>query len=366
MRRVPPGLALVGVLWSAAVASAQVTSSPGATTADEPPSIRLGVEIFPDFTYQVDPTVIDAGNNSVHLSQFGASRARINVVGNLSDLISFRLTPDIGRETSVFSDLTGSLEFRLTYAYLQLNLDRWMPEDSYARFGFQQTPWLEYAESIYRYRFQGSMFPERDGYLVVADAGASFHATLPSEYGDVHVGVYNGEGSNREEVSGNKSIQVRGTLRPFANPSAPAALSGIRATVFYDADQYLKDAPRNRFLANVTFEYRYLHAGVEFLDATDRLLITRPEVHGRGYSVWATPRTSRGFEALVRYDHLMPNTSLSARVQSRTIAGVAYWFPVQGSVASALMVDYDGARFENFVPVQPRQTKVAVHGLIAF
>src|SRR5262245_10510385 len=289
MRRAPVGFALVGVLWSAAAASAQVTTTTGATTSDQPPWIRLGVEIFPDFTYTVDPTVTDAANNSVHLSEFGASRTRINVFGSLSDLISFRLTPDIGRETSLFSDLTGSQVFRLTFAYLQLNLDRWLTEDSFARFGFQQTPYLEFAESIYRYRFQGPLFPEQDGYLVVADAGASFHAALPSDYGDVHVGVYNGEGSNRQEVSGDKSLQVRGTLRPFAKPSAPAALRGIRVTAFYDADRYLRDAPRNRFLGDVTFEHRYLHAGVELLNATDRPTITRPEVNGHGYSVWATP-----------------------------------------------------------------------------
>src|SRR5262249_16567741 len=102
------------------------------------------------------------------------------------------------------------------------------------------------------------------------------------------------------------------------------------------------------------------------LNATDRPTITRPEVNGHGYSVWVTPRTSRGFEGLLRFDHLIPNDRLSDQVRSRAIAGVAYWFPVQGGVASALLVDYDSVRFQNFIPAQPRQTKVAVHGLIAF
>ena len=37
------------------------------------------------------------------------------------------------------------------------------------------------------------------------------------------------------------------------------------------------------------------------------------------------------WEALLRYDHLQPNTTVTAD-RTRTIAGVAYWFPHQGLV----------------------------------
>ena len=33
--------------------------------------------------------------------------------------------------------------------------------------------------------------------------------------------------------------------------------------------------------------------------------------------------------------------------QNRTIIGVAYWFPHQGNVSTAILFDYDGQRFEN-------------------
>ncbi len=366
MRRLRVCFAVVGILWSAAIAAAQVTSSAGAASADEPPSIRLGAEIFPDFTYTLDPRTLDADNNSVRLSQFNVSRARLNVTGNLSPLIAFRVTPDVARETSSFSSLAGSVELRLVYAYLQLNLDKWMPANSYARFGFHDTPWLEFAESIYRYRFQGPMFAEREGYLVLTDAGASFHAALPSNYGDVHVGVYNGEGASKAEVNGAKAFQVRGTLRPFASPSAPAALRGIRGSIFYDADRYVRDGPRNRLIGSVTLEHPHLNASFELLKTTDRTSITRPEIGGNGYSFWATPRVSGGLEGLVRYDRMTPNTRLGAQVRARTIVGIAYWFPMQGAVSSALLLDYDSQTFESFVPGQPRQTRMAVHGLIGF
>ena len=50
----------------------------------------------------------------------------------------------------------------------------------------------------------------------------------------------------------------------------------------------------------------------------------------------------------------------------RTIVGVAYWFKEQGSVSTALMLDYDGQTFSNFAPFQPAQKKIAIHALVNF
>ena len=366
-------LTVVTIICWAGIASAQVTSTAGSqppppapTPPDDTPSIKVGAVIYPDYTYTQNPTSVDSDGNTFHLSQFNVTRSYINVTGNVSHLIAFRVTPDIARETSLFSNLQGSLEFRIKYAYLQLNLEDWMTSGSYARFGIQQTPWLDFAEAIYRYRFQGTMFVEREGYFASADAGASFHYQFPSNYGDVHVGVYNGENYNKAEVNNEKAYQVRATLRPFASESAPAVLRGIRGSIFYDADRYVKNAPRNRFMAALTYEHSYLNAAFEFLDTADQTSITRPEISGRGYSIWATPKSPSGFEALLRYDHLKPNTLLGQQVRNRTIVGVSYWFPRQGSVASALLLDYDGQTFEGFTPAQPRQSRIAVHGLISF
>jgi hypothetical protein len=69
---------------------------------------------------------------------------------------------------------------------------------------------------------------------------------------------------------------------------------------------------------------------------------------------------------LLRYDHLKPNTGFDNQVRNRTIVGVAYWFPHEGTVSSAMMLDYDGQTFDNFTPGLPKQSKVAIHGLISF
>jgi opacity protein-like surface antigen len=366
MKRMSFAATIVILLASARIALAQVTPAAGYTPPDDTPSIRVGAVIYPDYTYTLNPTTTDADGNTVNFSQFNVSRSYINVTGNISHIVAFRITPDIARETSTFSSVNGSLVFRIKYAYAQFNLDDWMTKGSYARFGIQQTPWLDFIEGIYRYRFQGTMFPEREGYFASADGGASFHYQLPSNYGDVHVGVFNGENYNRVEPNDQKALMVRATVRPFANPSTAAVLRGLRATIFYDGDDYVKNGPRNRLIAGLTFEHPFVNAAFEYLDTTDRTSITKPEVGGKGYSIWATPKTSKGLEALLRYDHLQPNTSLSAQTRNRTIVGVAYWFPHQGTVSSAMLLDYDGQTFDNFAPALPKQSKVAIHGLISF
>src|ERR1043165_4083 len=94
--------ALAAVLCGAlaAAASAQVTPAAGYTPPDDTPSFKVGATIFGDYTYQESPVIADADGNSVKLSSFNISRAYINVTGNLNHRISFRITPDISRETS--------------------------------------------------------------------------------------------------------------------------------------------------------------------------------------------------------------------------------------------------------------------------
>ena len=77
-------------------------------------------------------------------------------------------------------------------------------------------------------------------------------------------------------------------------------------------------------------------------------------------------RRESELRALLRFDHLKPNKTFGSQVRKRIIAGVAYWFPHQGSVTSALLFDYDGQTFDNFAPAVSKQSRIAVHGLINF
>jgi len=363
MRR---ALALLFLLKST-ITAAQ-TPAPGAVTpTEDTPSIRVGMLLFTDYTLQTNPEMTDIDGNVIHPNSFNIGRSYINIIGNISRIVAFRITPDIAREGDPASSLNGSYEFRIKYAYATFNLGDWMPKGSFARLGIQQTPWLDFAEGIYRYRFQGTMFVEREGFFNSADGGASFHFELPSNYGDIHAGVFNGEGYNRAENNDQKAFMIRATVRPL--PSSLPVLRGIRGHVFYDDDRYVKDADRKRFIAAVTFEHPYVNASVEYLDTKDRVSTSPadPEVDGRGYCIWVTPKTPIGWEGLLRYDHLAPNrVPFPSRVRNRAIIGIAYWFPHQSTVSSALLLDYDSQSFHDFAVALPKQSRLAVHALVSF
>ncbi len=360
--------ALIAAVFALAATAvrAQVTPAAGNTPPDDTPSIKVGATIFTDFTYTQAPQSKDADGNTINPSSFNVARSYINITGNINHMVSFRITPDVSRETGTGSALNGSLVFRVKYAFAQVGFDDWMTKGSWARFGIQQTPLIDYEEGIYRYRFQGTTFTEREGFLTSSDAGASFHANFPSNYGEVHVGYYNGDGYSKLEPNDQHAIQIRATVRPFAT-STPV-MRGLRVTGFYDGDKYVQNGEKKRAVGQITFEHRLLNAGFDYLRAKDQTSGNpgAPDLSGSGYSFWLTPRTTMGIEGLIRYDHFKPNTAFDTQLHERMILGIAYWFPHQGNVSTAFLLDYDDTNFDNFSPAQPAQKRVGVHALVNF
>ena len=361
LQRLAPALLVATRLLAPAPCAAQAPA-PAAAPPDTP-SIRVGIQLFTDFTVQQSPKIKDADGNEVTLSAFQVTRSYINVTGNLTRNISFRVTPDITRETGVGSSLNGSYTFRLKYAFAQWSLEDHLGKGTHARFGMQPTPWIEFYDAVYRYRFQGPGFEDREGFLSPSDVGASFHYALPGDYGDVQAAVFNGETYSRPEINDQKSVQIRGTVRPAPGH---AVLRGLRLTGFWDHDAYVKSADRRRAIVAVTFEHPHLHAGFDYLAATDRTSAARTAIESRGWSAFVTPSTSQGWEGLLRIDHLQPDRTATAQTKARVIAGVAYWFQRQGPLSSALLFDVDSTTFDGFAPAPPTQRKFALHALVSF
>jgi hypothetical protein len=336
----------------------------------------VGAVIFWDYTFQAAPDATDAAGNTISPNSFNVARAYLNVTGNISHIVSYRITPDINstRFTLAGNNMDGSLVFRLKYAYAQMSLTDWTGRwtGTYVRAGMQQTPFIDYQESIYRYRFQGTVFTERDAGMSSADAGISFHSNLPNSYGDFHVGLYNGENYNKPEVNDQKALMVRGTLRPF--PTGSALARGVRVTGFHIADKVVKDAERNKTVLNVALEQRRFNASLDVLvNREDRSLPANNVVEQDGYSVFVTPffqEKGNGWEMLLRYDSVRPAknaATFSDRRQNRTIVGLAYWFPHPGgNGTSAIMLDYEGVRTSGFEAAPAKQDRIFVHGLINF
>ena len=364
MRPILPGV--FAALLFAGSARAQVTPAKGYDPVDDTPSVKVGGVIFADYTYQDKPEVTDSNHNTIHQNSFNVTRGYLNVFANLSHLVSARFTSDIKTDTnSADPSLNGSTVIRLKYAYGQVNFDEWTGKGSFLRIGLQTTPYIDYSETIYRYRFQGPIFVDREGILASSDFGFSGHYNLPSNFGDLHLGVYNGEGytSQADQTAANdqKAVQFRASIRPA--PSV-AVLNGLRVTGFIDGDDYVHHGAKQRVLGQVSFEHPSINASFEYLWAEDRKTPGLPLVKSEGWSAWATPRTPIGLEALLRYDDLKPNKDISAH-KKRAIAGIAYWFPVQRGVSSALLADYEQVKYDSPLG-KPKEQRWALHTLFSF
>jgi hypothetical protein len=297
------------------------------------PAIKLGAQIFADYT------------RSDSTSAFNVTRAYINVNGSLNKFLAFRLTPDVARETGEGTSLNGSLQFRLKFAYAQLNLDQALTKGSWVRGGLIPLLWTDYEEQFYRYRFQGPVMVDREGYVGTADYGVAMRYAFPNDRGDVVGGVFNGEGFAHSEANDQKAMMVRVAVNPMKR---------LHVSAFYDSDNYSAGQSRDRAIGQVVFEHARGTAAVEVLSARDR------GVKGRGYSIWATPKLVRGWELLLRRDVIEPDTSRDER-KTRDIEGIAYWVPLQGGPAAAIMLDRDDTR-----GIGPRVTNFGVKVMVSF
>jgi len=356
-------------------AYSQVTPAAGYTPPDDTPSLKVGMTFYGNYTYQPKPKITDADGNVVSPNSFDVTRSYLNFTGNLSHIVAFRLTPDITRATvtGATASFNNSLVFRVKYAFAQFNLDDWSGKwkQTWVRIGANQTPYVDWDEGVYRYRFQGTVFTERVGKLTSSDFGVSVHTNLPDNYGEIHTGIYNGEGYSVSEVNNMKAFQTRVTIRPL--PKGGMLMRGLRVTGFYDKDNYVKGITgisdvKQRFVFKALFEHPHIVGSFDYMDASDRTIATGILTHGRGYSIWATPilkQKGSGPEMLLRWDSYTPVRGNSSQKQNLSIVGVSYWFPHQGTVSAALLADVENTTFTGGLTT-PAVRKYALHAYLNF
>jgi hypothetical protein len=290
---------------------------------------------------------------------FDVTRAYLNVNAQVSRTVRFRFTPDIRRASD--GSLSGNLLLRVKYAFVQF--DGAGPR-GWIRLGAHQTPWLDFEESIDRYRVQGTMFAEREGLIPgSSDFGASYFTALPGSFGEVHVGVFNGEGVGQPEANRYKSVQARLTIRPW--PRASAFANGVRVSGFYNAGWYGAGRPRRLAIVMGSFEHRHLVVTAQGVRATENPTPAAPaNLERTGWSVFVEPRQgTSGWAGLLRYDSFDPDTSQSGDPEHRIIGGGAYWF-VWPRSRLGLVVSGEAVRYE--VPTRPDESRLLVQTQIEF
>jgi len=342
------GTLLVSVALTAAGAASAQTPAPGAPV-DQAPAAQQPATAAPAPSEPHYPTIAvgalaylqyDAElKNRDAYNAFDLTRGYINITGDLQKNIRFRLTPDLRRVTD--GSVAGSLVFRLKYGYVEF--DELTPR-SWLRFGLHQTPWLDFEESINRYRVQGGMFTDREGIVPGSgDFGVGYLTRFPTDYGEINVGVYNGEGFARPEVDKHKSVQGRLTIRPFPKGSLS---KGLRLSAFYDAGWYAADRPRRHGIFMASFEERHGVATAQWVTGRERPIPRTVDAELRGYSVFGEVRQGlQGWAGFARFESLDPDRLTADNNHRRTIAGVAYWL-VWSNVRVGLVGSNEDVRYD--------------------
>ena len=351
MSRVLLTIALLTALFAApAFAQSQPAQTPPPAAAEpEYPIVRVGVLSY--LQYDAELKNRDDYNN------FDVTRAYLNINAQVSKNVRFRFTPDIRRIND--GSLSGSLVLRVKYAFAQF--DNITPK-GWIRLGAHQTPWLDFEEGINRYRVQGTMFSEREGLIPgSSDFGASYFTPLPGGYGEVHAGVYNGEGFGQPEANKYKSVQVRGTVRPLPHAGA---ISGLRVSGFYNAGWYAADRPRRLGIVMGSFEHKHVVGTLEALRATERPTPLRVNVDRTGWSAFVEPRQGpSGLAGILRYDSYDPDDAVDGNAQDRVIAGGAYWF-VWPRARLGLVVTNEQVHYD--LPSRPDENRLLVQTHVEF
>jgi hypothetical protein len=267
--------------------------------------------------------------------------------------VRFRMTLDapnreavtrVSGGTTTVSSNAGKFDIVLKHAYAEF-YDILRP-GLYVRFGMHDLPWVPFEERTWGYRFQGTVFPDREGYLTSTDVGVGAGYADPERRFEVHASLVNGEGWTSPEVSKQKDVHARVTVRPLR----AFALSAFASTGAY---QDGADQARRRFIVQAAYERPLGVAAVEYLRASDppSLLATRqpslarsaePLVDARGWSAFgwldlAAIGWPRGLRVIARLEHLDPEDVMADNAHTRVIVGAGY----RVNALAHILADYE-------------------------
>jgi len=240
----------------------------------------------------------------------------VNVIGRFAGGFTTRVTPD------VYPVADGSSAFRLKYAY-----GTYTPNNGPLTFklGLMQTTWLDWEETLWGYRMQGSMPLDRNGYVSSADFGAGVDGHWAAERINVQVAVVNGENYSRPEGDGRKDVQGRLSVRLAASDDG-SRVGGLRVTAYAQLGTPTTGGTRNRFMGMLSYKSSDLTLAAEAAVMRDAVgTPAPPSTPGRllaAYGVYRLPRSRA--TVLARVDVLDPNTDVTNNGITRIIAGASY------------------------------------------
>ncbi|NUQ81463.1 MAG: hypothetical protein HUU10_07610 [Bacteroidetes bacterium] len=289
--------------------------------------------------------------------EFLLKRGYVDIRKKIDDTFSGKITTDITVDKE--GDGKGDVEVRLKYLYLKMNLESMaLFHKPYLEFGMVHTPWIDFEQSINRYRVQGTMFMERANVVGSADYGIVLMSMLGGEmdeeyqrtvqssnagrWGSFSVGIFNGGGYHALEENANKTVQGRLSLRPV-----PDYVPGFQVSVHGASGRgNTESAPDWHYLSGfLSWESAWLTLTAEQFSGKgtyggEVVETGRPKdaVPMIGYSVFGDVKLwETGLSVFGRHDHVEKSGTLVNEESNRMITGLAWTF----KKGSKMILDVD-------------------------
>jgi hypothetical protein len=324
--------------------SAPAVSAAAPTT----PSVRVTNTAFLNYFVSLSDTLGRANN-------FDVARAYINVFGKFDNGISTRVTADIYRPAD------GTLTYRLKYAFVA-----WNPGGSpyTVKFGAIQTPWMDWEETLWDYRFQGPVAMDRAGYLTSSDLGIGVDGSYNMDKVNFQATAVNGEGYSKPGGDQGKDAQVRASLR-LLNTDDPSRVGGLRVTAYGQYGKMTGGGPRNRFIGMLSYRSKALTLAGEAAVTKDRLA-SGTDVDGKVFSAFGVAHVGQTPVAVIgRVDHVDPDTHAAGDAYTTLIVGPSY----QVARPLRILLDLDHTMYQADVlpaAVQVNKTRLMLQAQVAF
>jgi hypothetical protein len=303
---------------------ATVVLLPGRPAAQDAPSLRVGGVVYSQYEYLLS-------DSADHAGRFDVTRAYVNLLGSFPRGISTRVTADIRRDES------GSLGYRLKYAYLQ-----WRPEGSPVgvRFGQLNTPWIDWVEGLWGYRMQGPLMLDRAGYLTSSDIGASVEGGRSDQLLNGSLAVVNGEGYGNRPDGRSMDVEARASLRLLSTDDA-SARGGLRLSGYGHLGRAADGLARDRWIGMLSYRSHLATLAGEYA------WLRSAGLSGRALGTFGTlaiPGTGVGLMA--RLDRVDPDRSAGDDALTRFIGGVSYALAPN----VRLLADVETTRYQGGAP----------------
>jgi hypothetical protein len=316
------------VLGVALGATAAVAAGAAPLTAQGSPApqVTVGGLVYTQYLYQLKDTLN-------HFNSFDLTRAHVNVLGKFAGGVGTRVTADIYRNAD------GSLAYRLKFAFAT-----YTPQGSPLTYkiGAIHTPWLDWEETLWDYRMQGSMAFERAGYGSPADFGVGVDGKWGPDRVNFQLTVVNGETYKSGEVAGlggqGKDALARLSVR-LLDTDDSSRVGGLRVTGYAAYGMAAGYAARNRYIGMVSYRTKQLTLAGEAVAAQDGL---HTATNGHVYSAFGVYKVPDSNLAVIGRVDITHKQSGATDKGTRFIGGVSY----QPAPNWRLLADWDYLTYE--------------------